>query len=54
VFSQHRNLLLLARDAGNAISLPRLQEEGPFARLTNRAGHEPIRRVITVHQNRHA
>src|SRR5215211_3051365 len=54
VFSEHRNLLFLAHDAGHAITLARLQEERALARLSNRACHKPIGRVIAVHQNRHA
>lgn len=54
MFGQHRDLLLLAGHAGNAIPLPSLEEEGPFSGLTNCPCHEPIGRVVAVHQNRHA
>ena len=54
VFGQHRDLLLLAGNAGDAIPLPGLQKERPFTGLTNCPCHESIGRVVAVHQNRHA
>ena len=54
VLGQHRHLLLLAGHAGDAVPLPGLQEEGPLAGLTDGAGHEPVRGVVAVNQDRHA
>ena len=53
VLGQHRDLLLLARDAGDPVALTGLQEERALARLTDGTGDEAVRRVVAVYENGH-
>ena len=54
VLGEHGDLLLLTGHARDPVSFTRLEEEGPFSGLADGAGHEAIRSVIAVHENRHA